>query len=62
MAKLKVESVPPPGPTDPLELEALDELLEVLVLELLLELPEHDWSQIEATSETQLAFHAVSQQ
>lgn len=60
MAKLRVES----GPTDPPELEP-EELLDALVLLLvllLLELPEHDSPQIEATSLTQSASQLVSQQ
>jgi hypothetical protein len=58
MAKLRVES----GPTDPPELEP-EELLDALVLPLvLLELPEHDSPQIEATSLTQSASQLVAQQ
>jgi hypothetical protein len=65
MAKLSVESVPPPDPTVPPELEEL--VLEVLEVEeldelLALELPEHDSPQIEPASVTHVAFQLVVQQ
>ena len=66
MAKLRVESVPPPGPTPP-ELDEVDEVLEVLVLVevLLLELlvpPEHETPQTEVTSLTHIESHWLLQQ
>jgi hypothetical protein len=72
MAKLRVASVPPPGPNPPeldelvLELDELLLVLELDELELdeleLDELPEHESWQIEVTSLTQLESHMVSQQ
>jgi hypothetical protein len=73
MAKLSVESVPPPGPTPPLEvvpveLDELDELLDVVVvleldaaeLELLVP-PVHEMPQSAGTSPTHCASHELLQ-